>query len=142
MQDIVQDIKKQFKNCKPICTRWTYEPIVSYAELRNENSSAYEYERTKDTSWAKITVTIPSSYYEKFQEGEKTSVYILLCNISGVFGIYAGLSAITFVQLIFYTFDSIHLLRKKKELKKRLIQKNVRVIRVKKNIRVAPAERK
>jgi hypothetical protein len=101
------------KDCKPICDRWHYEPIVGYSELLSSRGWANQID--KNVSWSRITVTIPNSYYEIHKEGDKTSAYEKLWNIGGCFGLYAGLSMITVVQAIFYGIDFCILVKKRRK---------------------------
>jgi hypothetical protein len=130
------------KICSPICERWEYEPIVGYSELLSPSGWASDVDR--NISWSRITVSIPSSYYEIHKEGEKTSMYEKLWNLGGCLGLYAGLSMITLMQVIFYGFDFYIQLKKRKAAhqEKASTKKRCKILKVKKimitRVKVAP----
>src|SRR4051794_14140814 len=100
MVSIVPQIMDRY--CPQICTRWEYNILsLSYGSIFMRDEIV-EYDQNTTEPWSKINVFFPQASYRWHIEESVNIVYLALCDIGGVMGIYIGLSMISLAQMFAY----------------------------------------
>lgn len=89
-------------SCLPLCSKWTYPVFsASYGSIQYRDKEE-EKRQLANRSWSRIRVIMPDRFYTSNQERKLSVTYITICKIGSVMNAYAGLSIISFAEILFY----------------------------------------
>lgn len=78
--------------------------MASYGYVHRRNQTAWDGERAEmGKAWSRIRIFFPTASYMYVVEQGATPCYVAVCDVGGAMGVFIGVSAISFIQLLAYS---------------------------------------